>query len=89
MVRGDQASVGDIHKRIWEGKRNQPSEDNNARFPFLTIWMPPLKKRTEEVEGKERKPNSSVSKPGEEPNLNFQLVPVKLPEVSDDGPSAK
>ncbi|KAJ9694995.1 hypothetical protein PVL29_010469 [Vitis rotundifolia] len=46
-------------------------------------------KRTEEVEGKECKPNNSASKPGEEPNLNFQLVPVKLPEVSDDGPSAK
>ncbi|KAJ9672859.1 hypothetical protein PVL29_026205 [Vitis rotundifolia] len=56
---------------------------------FLQFGCLLLKKRTEEVEEKERKPNSSVSKPGEEPNLNFQLVPVKLPEVSDDGPSAK
>ncbi|KAJ9681302.1 hypothetical protein PVL29_020263 [Vitis rotundifolia] len=46
--------------------------------------MPPFEK-TEEGEGKEHKPNNSASKPAEEPNLNFKIIPVKLPEVGDGG----
>ena len=29
-------------KQGGEGKRNQQSEDKNARFPFPIIWMPPF-----------------------------------------------
>ncbi|KAL6311547.1 hypothetical protein AAG906_005123 [Vitis piasezkii] len=71
-------------KQGGEGKRNQQSEDKNARFPFPIIWMPPFEK-TEEGEEKEHKPNNSASKPAEEPNLNFKIIPVKLPEVGDGG----
>lgn len=71
-------------KQGGEGKKIQNSKEKNAHFPFPIIWMPQFEEK-EEAEGKEHNQKSSASKRAEEPNLSFNIIPVKPLEVDNGG----